>query len=1627
MNVNSTIFKEQFTSISTVLNNTGNTTKLLTSFSALDVAQQKVLLSSKLLTEEQKVQCATMATLTSANAKYTAEQIAKATGVSAETLANLGLINSTDTLTISELAEKAASDAQAKSVLEKIIVQNAQAVANGEVTASNVTLATSEGGATLATGAFTTAIKANIKAMWTWMTTTPVGWITMLVGGILGAVTAYNALTDSVEETKEKAEDLISTYKTALDTANSHKDSIDNIADRYEELSKGVNNLGENVSLTAEEYQEYNSIVNDIAEMFPTMVQGYTDEGNAILKLKGNVDALREAYEAEAQAAYNSLISTGKDSDGNDILKDANNVITGSTLGAHDWGNAEKIDYLDKLMDATDSVDSMLNLWDESLNSAYSEWFEDFAGVGGTVNIGKLTDEDLANIRKNAKILKQQYQAEIDSAVDNAETLANAYLMTNEDYAKLDEQSKNAASIMVNSLNADIVSKFGEDKENVGKYVDDIVQIISTNPDAKDAMIGLFTMDTTDMPVDDIEYWTNAYIDTIAKILQEDPAELKIRLGFDNDTTEPLKTKVQGFLKDEFDGKVGELTLEELEIASSKLEIPEGTLLTWDELIAKIREVQGSTLDNETTTLFDDIFSLKNADDTLTNLGKISEAIDTVQNAYKTLDGAIDEYNENGSFSIDTLQSVIGLGDDWLKYLVDEEGNLSLNKEALQELTRSRLEDMRIQTINNLIDNVGKIENETQALRYLTEANYDLGDSYEYVAAQSLQLKLRELENKGVSSDTISKIAKQSMSDMQKINDFFNNVDLNTDGSLGGSGGSGSSSSTSSSEDNYRELVDFFERRIEVLNDANSLLEKNLENVTGSFAKNNLIDSQLGIAEEKYRNYTDAISMYSKKAGEALSKLPADIAEKVKNGSVSMTDFIGGGNEDVVNAINDYQDWANKIADCKEELAALKETIRDLELDKFNNIIEDFTNQFDLYEDANDLLGKQISLLEEAGELIGESFYSTQIEESQKQLSLLEEEKATLVNQLNSALSSGRIQAGTDEWLEMVNALSDVDGSILDCKTSIEELDNALLDLHTQVFERIQEQFSNLNSELENLFNLFDEDADVTNGNRNWTDEAVAQLGLLAQQYELSQYQIQQYDKEIEQLNADYLNGKYSATEYADKLADLSSAQWDAVNSSEAIKDSIVDLNKTRVDEIIEGIEEEINAYRELADSKIEALDAERDLKEYRDSIAEKSKSITDLEKQITAMQNDDTAATIAKRLQLEEQLAEAKKELEDAEYDHSIESQKNAINQQYEDYESARNDEIEALEESLKDKETLIYNSFEMVKANSNIVGGQIATIATQHGVKVSDSLISSWKSGENAIASYGTVLSENSSAFIGNIIGVENEVLELQNKANETASTLSDMFSIQADTLVSELENSYNSEENLRNMTYALQDSLVNTLERGYNINNIVNALDTIADKAEKTWDSVNGGDSGDDSQTGYQWRIVDNKYGTYLSRPFDTQEEALSWADTYAKTTGVGVTLKRVKKYANGTRNAKNGLRIINEEGYELTLPKVSSGNYTIGNAGDQILTKAETDNIFDWAKINPNMFDYKPIIPDTSSFVQKSNLSPVSINYDSLIRVDGDVNNSNIRQIEAAVEAGIKKLSDDVNRNYRYGKR
>ena len=275
-------------------------------------------------------------------------------------------------------------------------------------------------------------------------------------------------------------------------------------------------------------------------------------------------------------------------------------------------------------------------------------------------------------------------------------------------------------------------------------------------------------------------------------------------------------------------------------------------------------------------------------------------------------------------------------------------------------------------------------------------------------AISNIDSQIEVLKNlKGTFADTVNSanggIGSHNYAD--KIKDLEKEKDK-INSALDDAKGKGSSKET---KDEYKELFDFFERRIKVLDNALALLKTNLDNVVGSGAKNKLIDAELGITEEKFKNYSDALNMYTQKANEALSKLPSDIAAKVKDGAVDLTTFIGDGNEEVVEAIKDYEQWADKVADCKQELVELRTAIRQLELEKFNNIMEDFTNQFDLHEDGKGLIEKQIALLKEAGELIGESFFTTQIDQSKKQLAILEEEKAKLVEQMTSAVSSGRV------------------------------------------------------------------------------------------------------------------------------------------------------------------------------------------------------------------------------------------------------------------------------------------------------------------------------------------------------------------------------------------------------------------------------------------------------------------------------------------------------------------------------------------------------------------------------------------------------------------------------------------
>lgn len=1043
-------------------------------------------------------------------------------------------------------------------------------------------------------------------------------------------------------------------------------------------------------------------------------------------------------------------------------------------------------------------------------------------------------------------------------------------------------------------------------------------------------------------------------------------------------------------------------------------------------------------------------------------LSSLNTQIDSLQSAYNNLTDIVTAYNETGYITFDQLQTLLAMEPQYLSCLVGENGQLQLNQESMLALANQRLNDAEAQAVQQAITELGQlalqdektaVEENAQAfsnaVNDLAAYNEELAGTIGEASIASsvihdLNTAINGAEAQGASDVQIGTVLDNLNTKLQLIR----NTRLNLGKSMGNIvGGKTSPSASSSAKSEFEETVDFFKQRVEVLDDALSHLDTTLDNVAGSFGKNSLIDAELGINEEKFNNYTDALSMYTQKANEAFSKIPADIASRVKDGAVALTDFIGDSNKDVAEAIKEYESWADKVADCKQELAELQKEIRQLELEKFNNIMDDFENQFNLRGDSKDLISKQIALFKEAGELIGESFYTAQIDQSQKQLALLENEKAQLVNQMSSAISSGKIQSGTEEWLEMVNALNSVDGSILDCKKSIEEFDNELLNLHTEVFNRIQEQFSNFDSEISNIVDLFD-DFEVSDDKGIWSKEAIAQLGLLSQQYELAQYRVQQYNDEIDKLNAQYLSGKYSATEYADNLAGLNSSMWDSVKASESALSSIMNLNEARVENAVKGIEKEIDAYKELIDAQLDSLDQEKALHDYKSSIADKTQDLTNIDRQIAAVKNDTSASGIARLKKLQSERTEAKKALEEAEYEHSIESQQTALNQQLKDYEESRNEEIDKLRESLNDKEAILAESFDTVKNNAALVGQEIATIATRHGVTVSNALISSWQSGENAIASYGEVLSQNTSVFIGNIMGVENEVWNLQAQANTTADSLAWMFSTRADNLVNELNTSYFAEANLASMTNALQQSLVNTLERGYDVSSIVNSLNAVTDaanKAKAATSSIGNSNAGltytsfNNSDANRKYSVKDeNNKSLFTGNLSQCQAwvsahnygfgsivgDNINVIDNNKKNVYTSVSAKApLKKYASGAKNIEEDqLAITNEAGQELVYHTSDGSILTPLRPGDKVFENEAVNRLWQLGHgIIPPDMTKNLAIPTVLPNVNNNN-NAVNIHYDSMFRIEGDVVDAD--RITRRMEETACKIADrQIDKNWR----
>ena len=109
----------------------------------------------------------------------------------------------------------------------------------------------------------------------------------------------------------------------------------------------------------------------------------------------------------------------------------------------------------------------------------------------------------------------------------------------------------------------------------------------------------------------------------------------------------------------------------------------------------------------------------KAADQELANMKSHMENLANIDSAYNSLADAVSEYNSTGQLSISTLQQLLSLEPQYLQYLVNENGQLSINSEGFLKLANAELDEMEIAEKRMLLNTIKSFQSEAEAQAWL--------------------------------------------------------------------------------------------------------------------------------------------------------------------------------------------------------------------------------------------------------------------------------------------------------------------------------------------------------------------------------------------------------------------------------------------------------------------------------------------------------------------------------------------------------------------------------------------------------------------------------------------------------------------------------------------------------------------------------------------------------------------------------------------------------------------------------------------------------------------------------------------------------------------------------------------
>lgn len=406
--------------------------------------------------------------------------------------------------------------------------------------------------------------------------------------------------------------------------------------------------------------------------------------------------------------------------------------------------------------------------------------------------------------------------------------------------------------------------------------------------------------------------------------------------------------------------------------------------------------------------------------------------------------------------------------------------------------------------------------------------------------------------------------------------------------------GSSSSSSADDAKDQFEELFDWIEVRLEEINKQLDLRNAKLDNSVGFAKQNAVINEMLDLNEKLYDNLIAGANKYYEYASKLLEKVPAEYRQAAQDGSIAIEEFAGEADEKTLEAIKDFREWIQKGDDAVQQAEEVITEISSLAKQAVDNIATDFGNKNSIRDNIIDQLDAYNALSETKYGSESDKIYQAIIKETNDNIKTLQTQRDKMQAELNKQVEAGNIQKYSQDWYDAVNDIAAVDTEIINLTADTYDYQDSINELHWDHFDNLLSRLEAISNEADNLIDILGS-KDLVDETGNWTNEGITSLGLYAQKMEVAEMQAKKYTDEIDYLNKNWKKLGYTEQEYVDKLEELKNGQYDSIKAYNDTKDAIVDLNKERVDAIKSGIEREIDAYEKLINKKKEELDAEKD------------------------------------------------------------------------------------------------------------------------------------------------------------------------------------------------------------------------------------------------------------------------------------------------------------------------------------------------------------------------------------------------------------------------------------------------